>query len=155
MALDTTERPALDAQAFGERRFGSMNWLGLWTLYCKEVQRYMKVAAQTIFAPIITTMLYLTVFLVAFSGADRAAMMEGELIPFAAFLPPGLIMMSVLSNSFQNSSSSLIIGKVQGSVVDILMPPLSAAELTIAFVGGAATRGLMVGFVTLVTIAAY
>ncbi|MEM7739931.1 MAG: ABC transporter permease [Pseudomonadota bacterium] len=155
MALDTTERPALDAQAFGERRFGSMNWLGLWTLYRKEVQRYMKVAAQTIFAPIITTMLYLTVFLVAFSGADRAAMMEGELIPFAAFLPPGLIMMSVLSNSFQNSSSSLIIGKVQGSVVDILMPPLSAAELTIAFVGGAATRGLMVGFVTLVTIGGY
>ncbi|MEO1041104.1 MAG: ABC transporter permease [Pseudomonadota bacterium] len=155
MALDTTEQSTVDAHAFGERRFGRMNWLGLWTLYRKEVQRYMKVAAQTVFAPIITTMLYLTVFLVAFSGADRAAMMEGQLIPFAAFLPPGLIMMSVLSNSFQNSSSSLIIGKVQGSVIDVLMPPLSAVELTIAFVGGAATRGLMVGFVTLVTIAAY
>ncbi|MEM9285265.1 MAG: ABC transporter permease [Pseudomonadota bacterium] len=155
MALDTTDMPAADAQAFGERRFGRFNWLGLWTLYKKEVQRYMKVAAQTVFAPIITTMLYLTVFLVAFSGADRAANMGGEVVPFAAFLPPGLIMMTILSNSFQNSSSSLIIGKVQGSLVDVLMPPLSAAELTIAFVAGAATRGLMVGFVTLVTIAGY
>ena len=98
MARDTTDLPATDAQAFGERRFGRVNWLGLWTLYRKEVQRYMKVAAQTIFAPIITTMLYLTVFLVAFSGADRAATMQGQLIPFAAFLPPGLIMMAILSN---------------------------------------------------------
>lgn len=155
MPLDTTETATTDAQAFGERRFGRMNWLGLWTLYKKEVRRYMKVAAQTVFAPIITTMLYLTVFLVAFSGGDRAATMEGQLIPFAAFLPPGLIMMAILGNSFQNSSSSLIIGKVQGSVVDVLMPPLSAAELTIAFVAGAATRGLMVGLVTLLTIAVY
>lgn len=131
-----------------------MNWLGLWTLYKKEVMRYLKVAAQTVFAPIITTMLYLTVFLVAF-GANRDVTMEGQVIAFAAFLPPGLIMMAVLSNAFQNSSSSLIIGKVQGSVIDVLMPPLSAAELTIAFVMGAATRGLMVGFVTAVTIALF
>jgi len=143
-----------NAPGFGERRFGAINGLGLWTLYKKEVQRYMKVAAQTLFAPIITTMLYLTVFLVAF-GADRDVTMQGELIPFAAFLPPGLIMMAVLSNAFQNASSSLIIGKVQGSVVDILMPPLSAAELTIAFTAGAATRGLMVGLVTAVTIAGF
>lgn len=147
--------PHTDQQlAFGERRFGHVNWLGLWTLYKKEVMRYLKVAAQTVFAPIITTMLYLTVFLVAF-GAGRDVSMQGQVIPFAAFLPPGLIMMAVLSNAFQNSSSSLIIGKVQGSVVDVLMPPLSAAELTVAFVMGAATRGLMVGFVTAVTIAIF
>lgn len=154
MARDSAPDMTADAPAFGERRFGHVNWLGLWTLYKKEVMRYLKVAAQTVFAPIITTMLYLTVFLVAF-GADRDVTMEGQVIAFAAFLPPGLIMMAVLNNAFQNSSSSLIIGKVQGSVVDVLMPPLSAAELTFAFVMGAATRGLMVGFVTAVTIAVF
>jgi ABC-2 type transport system permease protein len=143
-----------EAPAFGERRFGHVNWLGVWTLFKKEVMRYLKVAAQTVFAPIITTMLYLTVFLVAF-GAERDVLMEGETIPFAAFLPPGLIMMAILNNAFQNASSSIIIGKVQGSLVDVLMPPLSAAELTAAFVAGAATRGLLVGFVTAVTIAVF
>lgn len=155
MAFETASADASEKPAFGERRFGSVNWLGLWTLYKKEVQRYMKVAAQTLFAPIITTMLYLTVFLVAFSGSDRNPTLEGEIIPFAAFLPPGLIMMAVISNAFQNASSSLIIGKVQGSIVDILMPPLSSAELTVAYVAGAATRGLMVGFVTALTIAGF
>lgn len=142
-------------QALGARPFGRMNWIGLWTLYKKEVQRFWKVAFQTVAAPIITTMLYLTVFLVAFSGTDRDPVMEGVTISYAAFLPPGLIMMAILSNAFQNSSSSIIIAKVQGSVVDFLMPPLSAAELTLAFVAGAATRGLLVGFVTAVTIAVF
>lgn len=151
MARDSHPTAKVEAPAFGERRFGPVNWLGLWTLFKKEVMRYLKVAAQTVFAPIITTMLYLTVFLVAF-GAGRETEMQGQLIAFAAFLPPGLIMMAVLSNAFQNASSSLIIGKVQGSVVDILMPPLSAAELTVAFVMGAAVRGLMVGLVTAFTI---
>ncbi|NNU16486.1 ABC transporter permease [Parvularcula sp. ZS-1/3] len=151
MARDSHPTAKVEAPAFGERRFGPVNWLGLWTLFKKEVMRYLKVAAQTVFAPIITTMLYLTVFLVAF-GAGRETEMEGQLIAFAAFLPPGLIMMAVLSNAFQNASSSLIIGKVQGSVVDVLMPPLSAAELTVAFVMGAAVRGLMVGLVTAFTI---
>jgi ABC-2 type transport system permease protein len=157
--LATMERPERVAapreEAFGERRFGRVNWLGLWTLYEKEVRRYLNVAAQTVLAPIITTLLYLTVFLVAFSGTGRDVTMEGALIPYAAFLPPGLIMMAVLSNAFQNSSSSLIIGKVQGSLVDVLMPPLSAAELTAAFVAGAATRGLMVGAITGLTIAGF
>lgn len=154
MADDSRPLQGTKAPAFGERRFGAINWLGLWTLFQKEVMRYLKVGTQTVFAPIITTMLYLTVFLVAF-GAGRENLMGGEVIPFAAFLPPGLIMMAILSNAFQNSSSSLIIGKVQGSIVDVLMPPLSAAELTTAFVLGAATRGLLVGFVTAVTIALF
>ncbi len=145
--------PAIDT--FGARRFGRVNWIGVWTLYKKEVQRFLKVAFQTVFAPIITTMLYLTVFLVAFSGADRNPVMEGVMVPYAAFLPPGLMMMAILSNAFQNASSSLIIAKVQGSVVDILMPPLSPSELTAAFVAGAATRGLLVGAVTAVTIALF
>ena len=154
MARDGDPQATAETPAFGERRFGAFNGLGLWTLYKKEVMRYMKVSAQTVTAPIITTMLYLTVFLVAF-GADRDVLMEGQAVPFAAFLPPGLIMMAILNNAFQNASSSLIIGKVQGSVVDILMPPLSPLELTIAFTAGAATRGLMVGLVTAVTIALF
>ncbi len=144
---------ASSAPALGARRFGRVNWIGLWTLYQKEVQRFLKVAFQTVFAPIITTLLYLTVFLVAFSGGDRDPSIEGQLITYAQFLPPGLIMMAILSNAFQNASSSIIIGKVQGSVIDVLMPPLSPSELTAAFVGGAATRGILVGLITAITIA--
>lgn len=146
--------PTVQAE-LGSRRFGRVNWVGLWTLYQKEVQRFLKVAFQTVFAPIITTLLYLTVFLAAFSGGDRSVLMNDTVIAFGAFLPPGLIMMAVLNNAFQNASSSLIIAKVQGSVVDVLMPPLSAAELTTAFVAGAATRGLLVGGVTALTITGF
>ncbi|MEM8986483.1 MAG: ABC transporter permease [Pseudomonadota bacterium] len=129
--------------AFGARRFGAVNWLGVWTLYKKEVHRYLKVAFQTVFAPVISTILFLVVFMVAL-GQDRP---DVNGAPFVAFLAPGLVMMAILNNAFSNSSSSLIIAKVQGNVVDLLMPPLSAAELTAAFVLGAATRGLMVGAV--------
>ncbi|MEZ5894586.1 MAG: ABC transporter permease, partial [Parvularculaceae bacterium] len=76
-------------------------------------------------------------------------------VPFVEFLAPGLTMMAILTNAFTNSSSSLIIGKVQGSIVDVLMPPLSSAELAIGFIAGAATRGLLVGLVTLLTCAVY
>ena len=142
-------RPA--PKAFGERVFGSVNWLGMRTLYMKEVRRFLKVAFQTIFAPVISTLLFLVVFTQAF-GADRPAIGG---VPFIEFLAPGLIMMSVLTNAFTNSSSSLIISKVQGSIVDVLMPPLSPSELAVAFVAGAATRGLLVGFVTAITSAGF
>lgn len=135
--------------AFGERRFGAVNWLGLWTLYVKEVRRFLKVVFQTVIAPVISTLLFLVVFTQAF-GAARPAI-NG--VPFTAFLTPGLVMMAILTNAFTNSSSSLIIGKVQGSIVDVLMPPLSAGELAVAFVAGAATRGIMVGVITALTCA--
>ncbi len=137
--------------AFGARRFGAVNWLGLWTLYLKEVRRFMKVVTQTVIAPVISTLLFLIVFTQAF-GASRPAVAG---VPFVEFLAPGLIIMAVLTNAFTNASSSLIIGKVQGSIVDVLMPPLSAAELTVAFVAGAATRGLLVGFITALTSAGF
>lgn len=139
------------APGFGERRFGAVNWLGLWTLTMKEIRRFMKVAFQTIFAPVISTLLFLLVFMQAF-GKARAAV-NG--VPYIEFLAPGLIMMAILTNAFANSSSSLIIGKVQGSIVDVLMPPLSAIEQTLAFVAGAAARGLLVGLVTAVTSAGF
>ncbi len=133
--------------SMGERRFGAINWLGVQTLYAKEVRRFVKVASQTIFAPVISTLLFLVVFMQAF-GASRAPI-EG--VPYSVFLAPGLTMMAILTNAFANSSSSLIIGKVQGSIVDILMPPLSAAELTAGFIAGAVSRGFLVGLVTAVT----
>lgn len=137
--------------AFGARRFGAVNWLGLWTLYVKEVRRFLKVVTQTVIAPVVSTLLFLVVFTQAF-GAARPTVGD---TPFVEFLAPGLMMMAVLTNAFTNSSSSILIGKVQGNIVDVLMPPLSAAELTVAFVAGAATRGLLVGFITGATSAAF
>jgi len=145
---------ALDHQkqaVFGERRFGAINWLGLWTLYVKEVRRFMKVVTQTVVAPVISTLLFLIVFTQAFGSARP----DINGVPFVEFLAPGLIMMAVLTNAFTNSSSSLLIGKVQGSIVDVLMPPLSAAELTVAFVAGAVTRGFIVGAITAITSAGF
>ena len=136
---------------FGQRRFGRVNWLGLRTLYLKEVRRFVKVLFQTVIAPVISTLLFLLVFTQAF-GASRPAVGD---VAFMVFLAPGLTMMAILTNAFQNSSSSLIIGKVQGSIVDVLMPPLSPAEQAVAFVAGAATRGLLVGFVTALTCAGF
>ena len=150
---ETEDRPqtAKAASPFGERRFGHVNWLGLWTLTLKEIRRFTKVAFQTIFAPVISTLLFLIVFMQAF-GSARA---DIHGVPYIEFLAPGLIMMAVLTNAFQNSASSIMIGKVQGSIVDVMMPPLSASELTVAFVAGAAARGLLVGIVAGVTSAVF
>jgi ABC-2 type transport system permease protein len=123
------------------RRLGPINWLGLWTLYLKEVRRFVKVATQTILAPLVTTLLYLAIFVLAIGDTVHKI---GD-VPFDAFLAPGLIMMTMVQNAFANSSSSLMIAKVQGNIVDILMPPLSAGELTCGFALGGVTRGLAVG----------
>lgn len=149
--IDTGIGAKRPAPGFGERRFGRVNWLGLQTLIAKEIRRFMKVSFQTIFAPLISTLLFLIVFIQAFGRGDTA--IHG--VPYVEFLAPGLVMMAILTNAFANSSSSLIIGKVQGSIVDVLMPPLSAGELTAAFLVGAAARGLLVAFVTALTSAVF
>ncbi|MBT3989702.1 MAG: ABC transporter permease [Rhodospirillaceae bacterium] len=117
----------------------STNWQGLWTLYAKEVHRYLKIFGQTLLAPIITTLLFLTVFGVAFGGGRTV---NG--LPYVEFLAPGLLMMTILQNAFANTSTSLIQQKLNENIVDTLMPPLSPMELTIGFVMSGATRGLMV-----------
>ena len=126
------------------RQVGLVNWLGLWTLYKKEVFRFLKVFIQTIAAPVATTLLFMMVFSLAF-GTNR-----GDIhgVAYTTFLIPGLMMMGILNQSFNNSSSSLIVAKVQGNAVDFLMPPISPAELAAAFIGGAVTRGVLVGGVT-------
>ncbi len=126
------------------RVLGAVNWLGLWTLTGKEINRFLKVYAQTIVAPVITTLLFYLVFSLALGGANRTI---GDL-PYMTFLAPGLIMMSMAQNAFANTSSSMVISKVQGNIVDVLMPPLSAAELTAGFTLGGIARGLVVGIVS-------
>ena len=125
------------------RRYGAVNWLGLWTLTAREIRRFLKVYTQTIAAPVITTLLLLAVFALALGGAVRQA--AG--VPFAEFLAPGLIIMAMVQNAFANTSSSIVISKVQGNIIDSLMPPLSAAELTLGFALGGVARGIGVGVV--------
>lgn len=138
---DTTpERPAL-AAAPEPRRYGLLNWLGLWTLMSREVRRFLKVYTQTVLAPVVTTLLLLAVFALALGGAVR----EVGGVSFAEFLAPGLIIMAMAQNAFANTSSSMVISKVQGNIVDSLMPPLSATELTLGFAAGGVVRGLVVG----------
>jgi ABC-2 type transport system permease protein len=105
--------------AQGARRFGLVNWVGLWTLYLREVRRFWKVVFQTVGAPVVTTSLFLAIFSLALGGLRPD--IGGT--PFTSYLAPGLVIMAMLQNAFANTSSSLLIGKVQGNVVDILMPP--------------------------------
>lgn len=123
----------------------NVNWGGLWTLYVKEVRRFFKVQLQTIWAPAITTLLFLVVFTVALGGSGRTVVLDGVSIHFADFIAPGLIVMAMLQNAFANASFSLLVGKIQGTIVDYLMPPLSTGELLAALCAGAVTRAFCVG----------
>jgi ABC-2 type transport system permease protein len=131
-------------QTLAPRHYRTINWVGLWTLYVKEVRRFMTVATQTILAPMVTTLLFLAVFVLALGHAvDQVA---GE--PYVSFLAPGLIMMAITQNAFANTSSSILISKIQGNIVDLLMPPLTPLERTIGMAGGGLTRGVIVGIAT-------
>jgi ABC-2 type transport system permease protein len=122
----------------------NVNWGGLRALYIKEVRRFFKVQLQTIWAPAVQTLLYLVVFTTAL-GARGAVPVGGGTVAFADFLAPGLIVMGMLTNAYANASFSLLVGKMQGTIVDYLMPPLSTGELLAALVGGAVTRAFLVG----------
>jgi ABC-2 type transport system permease protein len=119
----------------------SVNWMGLYSLYMKEVRRFFKVHTQTIWAPALTTLLYLVIFTVSMGGMRRTSLG----VPFADFIAPGLIIMGMMQNAFANSSFSLLVGKIQGTIIDYLMPPLSNVELLVAMVGAAVTRAIFVG----------
>ena len=125
----------------GEASLQGVNWGGLKTLYIKEVSRFFKVQLQTVWGPAVTTMLFLVIFTVALGREGRTVLGH----PFADFLAPGLIVMAMLQNSFANSSFSLLVGKIQGTIVDYLMPPLSTGELIAGLVGAAVTRAFLVG----------
>ena len=121
------------------RDINIVNWLGLYTLYLKEVKRFTNVFLQTITAPMITTLLFVIVFSIAI---DRSAGIEG--IKYITFLVPGLLMMSVLQNAFANVSSSFMTAKVTGSIVDLLLAPLGSFEIFLAHNLAGITRGVFV-----------
>jgi ABC-2 type transport system permease protein len=125
----------------GSAAIASVNWGGMSALYVKEVRRFFKVQTQTIWAPAITTLLYLIIFTVAL-GSNRGDILGTS---FINFLAPGLIAMAMIQNAFANASFSLLVGKIQGTIVDYLMPPLSELELLVAMVGAAVTRAVLVG----------
>jgi ABC-2 type transport system permease protein len=139
-------RPPTSPRAWPRETQGEL--LGLRTLYQREVRRFQKVWMQTVAAPVLTTLLYMMIFVVAVRGA--APPIGGT--PFNLFIAPGLIMMAVLNNAFANASSSLIQAKIMGIASDFLTPPLSPAELTAGFGLGAATRGVFVGVVTAIAV---
>ena len=138
------EIPSMVRTAPGVPTIRNVNWGGLKTLYVKEVRRFFKVQLQTIWAPAMTTLLYLVIFTVALGGRSAVAI-GGTSVAFADFVAPGLIVMGMLNNAFANASFSLLVGKIQGTIVDYLMPPLSTGELLAALVGGAVTRAFLVG----------
>jgi ABC-2 type transport system permease protein len=119
----------------------SINWIGFYTLYKKEILRFLNVWVQTVFSPIVTLVLFLAVFTVAL-GLNRNNVLGHD---YGVFILPGLICMQILQNAFANTSSSLMIAKIQGNIVDILYPPLNAMEVTCAMLLGAITRGLIIG----------
>ncbi len=114
------------------------NPVGFLTLYTKEVQRFTKIPLQTIAAPALTSLL----FLVIFTTAIGSVRIDYPLENFKSFLFPGLIMMTIIQNAFMNNSSSILMSKVQGNIVDLLMPPLSHVEIIVAFTLAGITRGL-------------
>jgi ABC-2 type transport system permease protein len=126
------------------RKIGRINVTGLATLTKREINRFMIVYVQALVAPLVTTLLFYTVFALAFGGLARE--MSG--IPFLKFLAPGLVMMTMVQNAFANTSSSMVIAKVQGNIVDTLMPPLSNLELMVGYITGGLARGLSVGVAT-------
>ena len=130
----------------GSRRFGLINWVGAWTLYKKEVLRFLIVWIQTIFSPLISSLLFLLVLCLAI-GADRGDILG---VPFITFLAPGLISMQVIQQSFSHSSSSFMIGKIQGNILDLLYAPLSAAEVTVSISLAAVTRSVMIAAVSII-----
>lgn len=118
-----------------------MNTIGMMTLYKRETWRFLKVWNQTLVAPMITTLIFLAILALAMGGNTR--MVHG--VPFTHFIAPGLIMMAMVQNAFANTSSSFMIAKFQGVIIDWIMPPFTPGELAICFAMGGVTRGLMVG----------
>ena len=138
---DTTSSKGAGFAPRGVPIITGINRIGLWSLYIKEVRRFLKVQTQTIWAPAVTTLLFLIIFTVALGRGGREVLG----VPFASFVAPGLIMMGMMQNAFANSSFSLLSGKIMGTIIDLLMPPLSEGELMFGIVAAAVTRAIAVG----------
>ena len=128
------------------RRVGIINWIGAYNLYFKEINRFLIVWAQTLLSPLVSSLLFLSVLTLAL-GSDRGDVLGYS---FISFLAPGLIVMSIVQQSFSHSVSSLMIGKIQGNIIDTLLAPLSATEVTLAIIFAAVTRGLVILIISIV-----
>jgi ABC-2 type transport system permease protein len=122
----------------------SLNATGMKTLFAKEVRRFLRVPGQTVLSPLVSTSLYFLVF--GYSLGGRTHSVNG--LPYLSFIVPGLVFLGIANNSFLNSSSSLFITKIQGTIVDLLVAPLGPVEMLTGFIGGAMVRGLSVGLLT-------
>ena len=129
----------------GVRRFGLVNWVGAKHLYLKEINRFLVVWAQTLLSPLISSLLFLSVLSLAL-GNERENVLG---YPFITFLAPGLIAMQIIQQAFSHSSSSIMIGKIQGNIVDMLFAPLSASEVTLSIILAAVTRSLLIAVVSI------
>ena len=129
----------------GVRRFGLINWIGFLSLWKKECQRFIIVWAQTLLSPLVSSLLFLSVLSLAL-GNDRNQVLGYS---FIDFLAPGLIAMSIIGQSFSHFVSSLMIGKIQGNIVDMLYAPLSALEVSLAIILAAVTRSLIIGIISI------
>jgi len=130
---------------------GGWNRLGVWSLYIREIRRFFKMAAQTFLAPVITALLFLAIFNLAFEGEGRSA----ADIPFVEFLVPGLTLMALMTSCFANASFAVMFEKIVQTIVDTLMPPLSATELTAGYILASTTRGLLVGLAVGISISLF
>ena len=130
----------------GIRRFGFVNWIGVWTLYKKEILRFLNVWIQTLFSPLITSLLFLLVLSLAIDN-ERGNVLG---VSFINFLAPGLIAMQIIQQAFSHSSSSIMIGKIQGNIVDVLYAPLTAGEVTTAIILAACTRSIIIASISIV-----
>ena len=129
-----------------DNRIGKVNWIGSLTLFRKETKRFFKVYQQTILAPAFTSLLFFLVISIAIE--DRANYTTN----YKNFLAPGLIAMAMMQNAFANTSSSILGSKMQGNIVDLLMPPLNANEIIVSYTSAATIRGLLVSFITFLAI---
>jgi len=129
----------------GVRRFGFINWIGFKSLWLKECNRFMAVWQQTLLSPLVSSLLFLSVLSLAL-GNDKGDVLGYS---FISFLAPGLIAMSILTQSFSHTVSSLMIGKIQGNIVDMLYAPLSALEVSMAIILAALTRSFLIGIISI------
>ena len=127
------------------KKFGLINWIGFKSLWVKECSRFMKVWQQTLLSPLVSSLLFLSVLSLAL-GNNRGDVLGHS---FISFLAPGLIAMSILTQSFSHSVSSLMIGKMQGNIVDMLYAPLSALEVSMAIILAALTRSFLIALISI------
>jgi len=130
----------------GKRRFGLINWIGFYSLYKKETLRFLIVFGQTVFGPVLTGILFLIVISIAW-GEERGNVLG---LPFIMFLAPGLISMQVIQQAFSHSSSSILMGKIMGNIIDLIGSPLSAAEVTLGIILASVTRSFIICIVSII-----